>query len=246
MVANSLHAGFGGIGGKRISKTRLSQHCQAGSPTQVQFQWVNVGEAVQESDVLGDQLRELRVARCWSQAHLADAAALNVRTVQRIEAGEPCSYETMMSLAAALGVDVEEFERGSAPKKALAYTWRLAAASVCLLPLLLFVVLNLLRSLADVGAPYNATASIGSKIMSLSTFNMVSPALFVGGGVAALFISTASFLGIRKKKDGATLSITALEVTADWRSAALALTALSCLAVFVSYEVLEQLFTAVH
>ena len=60
--------------------------------------------------MLGDRVKEMRERKAWSQGHLADAAGLNIRTVQRIEGGEPSSKETMLSLAAALGVDVSELE----------------------------------------------------------------------------------------------------------------------------------------
>ena len=59
----------------------------------------------------GDQVKALREAKCWSQAHLAEAAGLNIRTVQRIEAGEPCAPETMLSLAAALDVEISKLGR---------------------------------------------------------------------------------------------------------------------------------------
>jgi transcriptional regulator with XRE-family HTH domain len=196
--------------------------------------------------VLGHQIRELREARCWSQAHLADAAALNVRTVQRIEAGEACSYETMMSLAAALGIDVAILEPGAPAKRELAFSWRLGVAGICLLPLLLFVALNLLRTIIGISAPYDAIAAAGIKIMSFRTFNLLSPAIFVGGGLAALVVAGSSFLRIRSKNDGSTVSITALELTGNWAAICVALAASACLAVLLSYAALEQLFTAIH
>src|SRR5689334_21531266 len=106
--------------------------------------------------MLGDQIRALREARCWSQGHLADAAALNVRTVQRIEAGEACSYETLMSPAAALDVNVAILKQGNCRSTACTRPYRLPFAAVCLTPVLLFVVLNLLRSELHVSAPYAA------------------------------------------------------------------------------------------
>lgn len=196
--------------------------------------------------MLGDQIRGLREGRCWSQAHLADAAALNVRTVQRIEAGEPCSFETMMSLAAALDVDVAVLEPVLVPQKANASFWRLAVATACLLPLLLFVVLNLLRSVAGVDGPYQTVAMAGSKIVDFRTFNSVSPIFFIGGGLATLVVSISSFLGIQRKKEGRTMSITALELTADWAAVGLALAAFCSLTILVGYAALELLFTRIN
>jgi transcriptional regulator with XRE-family HTH domain len=50
-------------------------------------------------------VRKLRENRAWSQDHLAAAAGLSLRTVQRIEAEGNASLESRLSLAAALQVD---------------------------------------------------------------------------------------------------------------------------------------------
>jgi len=50
-------------------------------------------------------VQKLRLKHGWSQQQLADASGLSVRTVQRIEAGEPASTETLKSLAAVFEVD---------------------------------------------------------------------------------------------------------------------------------------------
>lgn len=58
-------------------------------------------------------IRKLREARAWSQEHLADAAGLSLRTIQRVEAEGKASAETRLALAAALDVPVAEL---SAPE----------------------------------------------------------------------------------------------------------------------------------
>jgi transcriptional regulator with XRE-family HTH domain len=50
-------------------------------------------------------IQKLRLKRGWSQQQLADASGLNVRTVQRIEAGQPASPESLKCLAAVFEVD---------------------------------------------------------------------------------------------------------------------------------------------
>lgn len=50
-------------------------------------------------------IRKLREDRAWSQDHLAAAAGLSLRTVQRIEAEGNAAPESRMALAAALQVD---------------------------------------------------------------------------------------------------------------------------------------------
>jgi len=50
-------------------------------------------------------VQKLRLQHGWSQKQLAQASGLSTRTVQRIEAGEPASTETLKSLAAVFEVD---------------------------------------------------------------------------------------------------------------------------------------------
>jgi transcriptional regulator with XRE-family HTH domain len=50
-------------------------------------------------------IQKQRLKRGWSQQQLADASGLSVRTIQRIEAGQPASTETLKSIAAVFEVD---------------------------------------------------------------------------------------------------------------------------------------------
>ncbi len=68
--------------------------------------------------ISGDRLRALREQRAWSQAHLAEAAGLSLRTVQRVEAEGTASAETRLALAGALGVPVESLNASPAPAAA--------------------------------------------------------------------------------------------------------------------------------
>lgn len=52
------------------------------------------------------KLKRWREERHWSQEHLAGLSGLGVRTIQRIENGEPASSETLAALAAAYNVDI--------------------------------------------------------------------------------------------------------------------------------------------
>lgn len=54
-----------------------------------------------------ETIKALREAKAWSQAHLAEAAGLSLRTVQRMEAEGTASAETRLAVAAALNVPVE-------------------------------------------------------------------------------------------------------------------------------------------
>ncbi len=52
------------------------------------------------------KIRRWREERHWSQEHLAGLAGIGLRTLQRIETGEPASGESLKALAAAFNVDV--------------------------------------------------------------------------------------------------------------------------------------------
>ncbi|ELQ6063686.1 helix-turn-helix domain-containing protein [Cronobacter sakazakii] len=55
-----------------------------------------------------NRIRALRLARAWSQEQLAELSSVSVRTIQRIEKGEPPSLETLSALAAVFDTRVEE------------------------------------------------------------------------------------------------------------------------------------------
>jgi len=55
-------------------------------------------------------IKSFRTQRAWSQEHLAAAAGVAVRTIQRVEAGGSASYETSQALAAVFGVAVSALQ----------------------------------------------------------------------------------------------------------------------------------------
>src|SRR4051794_1041824 len=52
-------------------------------------------------------VRKLRESKSWTQEHLARAAGVGLRTVQRMETEGSASAESRLAVAAALGVPVE-------------------------------------------------------------------------------------------------------------------------------------------
>lgn len=52
-------------------------------------------------------IQKLRLQRGWSQEQLAEVSGLSVRTVQRLERGQPGSLESMKALAAVFEVDLD-------------------------------------------------------------------------------------------------------------------------------------------
>lgn len=58
-------------------------------------------------------VQELRLKKGWSQQQLADISGLNVRTIQRIEKGQPASLESYKALGAAFDMDFSELQEAS-------------------------------------------------------------------------------------------------------------------------------------
>lgn len=52
-------------------------------------------------------LKQLRIAKRFTQEQLAEMSGLNVRTIQRVESGHKASVETLKCLAAVLEVDIQ-------------------------------------------------------------------------------------------------------------------------------------------
>jgi transcriptional regulator with XRE-family HTH domain len=69
---------------------------------------VGVMDMEAQMKINGAAVRALREQKSWSQEHLASAAGLSVRTVQRVEVQNLASAETRLALAAALGVPVAD------------------------------------------------------------------------------------------------------------------------------------------
>ena len=53
---------------------------------------------------LGRRLAKLRLARNVTQRTLAEDAGIGLRTLRRIEAGQPCSLDSLLRVAIALGL----------------------------------------------------------------------------------------------------------------------------------------------
>jgi transcriptional regulator with XRE-family HTH domain len=55
-------------------------------------------------------IQKLRLQRGWSQEQLAELSGLSVRTIQRIERGQPASVESLKSLGAAFQIDFSDLK----------------------------------------------------------------------------------------------------------------------------------------
>lgn len=91
-----------------------------------------------------DFIRSEREKRAWSQEHLAGAAGIGVRTIQRIEATGIASYESVRAISAALEIPVARLRRGDGvqevtrvprPRLARLLRWVGAAAALAVFAL---------------------------------------------------------------------------------------------------------------
>lgn len=53
-------------------------------------------------------VKQLREKKYWSQEQLANMTGLSLRTIQRVEAGNPASKETLKSLASVFEINISE------------------------------------------------------------------------------------------------------------------------------------------
>jgi len=95
------------------------------------------------------RIRELRVARSWTQEQLAEKARLNPRTIQRVEMEGQGSLRTRLQIANALGVNPIELDGQDAVPVATAAVpgWRGALQTYCAQTSLYALTLQLLVAL---------------------------------------------------------------------------------------------------
>lgn len=74
----------------------------------------NMATSQQIEREIGQRLARLRLARNVTQADLAEKAGIGVRTLRRLEAGDPSTLDTFLRVAAAL--DLEEAILTSLPE----------------------------------------------------------------------------------------------------------------------------------
>lgn len=192
--------------------------------------------------MIGDRIRALREARAWTQAHLADAAGISLRTIQRLEAVHSCSAETLLALAAALDVDVRTLAEERMPRAGWTGPTARAAAwwgAILAAPCLLFVAVNLLKYGAGIAGPYDALAGLGAAFGLTAAFDWVSPFLLLGGPLAAMLLNLFALVRPRLRWDGRGGTVTAIDLRFSRCSLAVLLVAGAGLAILSAYLLSE-------
>lgn len=191
--------------------------------------------------MIGDRIRALREARAWTQGHLADAAGVSLRTIQRLEAIHSCSPETLLALAAALEVDVRSLTEGRSapsspwrgPSPRAAALWGAALA----LPCLLFIAANLIKYGLGWAYAYDVLAVLGDRLGMTSAFERAAPFLLLGGPVLAVLLNLRAL--VRPRLHGGAL--VALEYRLSLPALAVLLAAGGAAAILSAYLVSETL-----
>jgi len=193
-------------------------------------------------------LRERR-KRAWSQDHLAKAAGLNLRTVQRVERGSNCSGETMQALAGALDIAMSRLtDRAVDVRKknhfpALSSSQAKWVGAILCLPTVIFVQLNILY--------YEFGVSALAPIMESDAWNAAAGQrlallLILGGPLAALLLVVPYLVKVCARVDSATMTISGLVIrwnTGQWLVGGLA--AILLITLF-SYGVIENFNHFMH
>jgi transcriptional regulator with XRE-family HTH domain len=191
--------------------------------------------------MIGDRIRTLREQRAWTQAHLAEASGVSMRTIQRLETLHSCSPETLLALAAAFDVDIRDLTDQGRPATARTRHSRatITAIIALILPALLFAAANLLKFAAGWAGPFEMFAAIGERMPILARVAL-SPVLILGGPVVALAVTAPRLLRLRIEKHGRLLAFTAIEVETAWPLIALLMTAGALLALLLGYVFVEN------
>ncbi len=58
-------------------------------------------------DINAEKIKLLRLAKRWTQQHLADASGLSLRTIQRVERDGAASKETVLCLCSVFEIEIE-------------------------------------------------------------------------------------------------------------------------------------------
>ena len=199
----------------------------------------------------GNKVRALREAKAWSQAHLAQASCVNIRTIQRLEAGESPAHETLLAIASALEVSVEQLNGRNVDETNMAgvrgnenwFRSRMAhfMAALLAMPCLVFVALNALKFGLGWAAPYDRFASLGGQFMSFDTFNTVSPAVFLGGAALAIAIALASQMRPRWTFENRVLSIRGVDIRLSVAATLILVLASAGAGTLAAYALAEQI-----
>ncbi len=149
------------------------------------------------STELARYIKEQRLKKSWTQAQLAIIAGLSERTIQRIERNGSGSAETLLALASAFEINVENLtslisvsqkkgQRHLIPISALRKGW---IGFLIMIPALYFATSNILYYNLGVSSIENFLIPLNNGTQFSTIFNLLSPFIFLGGLSIALYFN---------------------------------------------------------
>ncbi len=201
------------------------------------------------SESLAEIIRRERLTHAWTQEQLALVASVNLRTVQRVERGLPCSGETKQALAGALNLDAGVLAAATNAadqgRRRFGLTgsqavW--AGATMCL-PGLIFVLLNVAYYEIEVGI---LEPIMRSGAWSALTSYPLTPVILIAGPVLSLLLNLPHLvtLRVRQEQDAAIVDGVVVNYRPmQWTVAGLALI---IIAIMVAYGAVEFLGHLLH
>jgi transcriptional regulator with XRE-family HTH domain len=165
---------------------------------------------------LAEKVKALRLEKSWSQAQLSEIASLSIRTIQRVELNGRCSQETMLALASAFDVDVDEFT--SLIKESFQnysfYLFGLKLSSgwlkprsafllslILIFPAVYFMVSAILKYIFSFSYLFDPLLIFYSSKEILWWFNIVSPLVFLSGLVSSIILNLFVMFSVRIWKE---------------------------------------------
>lgn len=109
------------------------------------------------------------------------------------------------------------------------------------LPILIFVVVNLLKFGAGIAFPYDVFATLGRQLRLTTSFDLLSPVIFMGGALAAIALSLAAQISARVESAAGIRVLTAVGIRIHPWTAAVLLSALAALTLLLAYVAAENL-----
>jgi len=191
---------------------------------------------------LAARIRDLRLERSWSQEHLAGAAGLSLRTVQRVEGGYASSSDTLLALAAAFDVPATELTKlipapESAEDRVLGLTAKQAVwiGLAAALPAFLFVAANISIVL------WNANLADLYLDAVAAPFGLDSPVIILGGLALGVLLNAMQIVRFEIRRPGVGLTIDHMQLRLTLGPVLVLLVGGACMAVLGTYLVAENL-----
>ena len=172
---------------------------------------------------LAEKIKNLRTERAWSQAQLAEVSSLSVRTVQRVEMDGKCSHESLLALASAFDIDVQELtglmknKNSSNAKFSLSMfgfniniDWLKSRTAfivglMMILPAIYFISASILKYSFGISFLFAPLEIFFSSSEMLKIFNLTSPVIFLFGLLGALLTNLLTMFSVKLWKEKSTI-----------------------------------------